>query len=326
MSKISKLKILVTEPKDYSLVAIKTLESIGRVILLNKKVCQLADEKILADIDILVIKLNFKITSAVINKAPRLKLIATSTTGLNHIDINYAQEKGISILSLRGHTDFLQNIYSTAEHTLALILALIRKIPWSFQSIKDGKWQRELYYGHEIYGQKLGILGYGRLGKIVASYGQELGLKIITHDPNVAKEEFVKNNVKAVSFDELFKEADILSVHVLLTPDTNKIVKEKHFRLMKPTSLFINTARGEIIEESALVRALKEKWIAGAAIDVMTNENPNGSHLKNNALVKYAQTHDNLLITPHIGGATFEAMQKTEEFIAQKIKEYAKKL
>ncbi|MEK9183609.1 MAG: NAD(P)-dependent oxidoreductase, partial [Patescibacteria group bacterium] len=292
----------------------------------KKKVRQLANEKILADIDVLVVKLNFKITKTVINKASHLKLIATSTTGLNHIDVDYAQKKGISVLSLRGHADFLQNIYSTAEHTLALILALIRKIPWSFQSIKEGRWQRELYYGREIYGKTLGILGYGRLGKIVSLYGQNLGLKVIAHDPYVAKEEFIKNKVRRVSFKDLFKQADILSVHVLLTPDTNELVKEKDLRLMKPTSFFINTARGEIIEESALVKALKKEWIAGAAIDVMTNENPDGSHLKNNALVKYAKTHDNLLITSHIGGATFEAMQKTEEFMAQKIKEYAKKL
>ncbi len=317
------LKVLITEPKNYSKEAIEILKSFSQVLLLNDEKNL---EKHLPTIDILVLKLNFHISAALIDKAPHLKLIATSTTGLNHIDVDYAHKKGIKILSLRGHADFLQNVYSTAEHTLALILSLIRQVPWSFQSIKDNKWQRELYYGHEIHGLTLGILGYGRLGKIVAAYGQCLGLEVIAYDPYVPKNNFIKNKIRLVKFEDLFRQSDILSVHVLLTPETEKLVKEKHFKLMKPTSFFINTARGEIIEESALLKALKKKWIAGAAIDVMANEKPDGSHLKKNALVEYAKKNSNLLITPHLGGATKEAMVATENFIAQKIKEYVKKI
>lgn len=312
------LKILITEPKGYSKKAIEILKSIGKVIFLNKKE---EFEKDLPDIDILVIKLGFQINSSIIDKAHKLKLIATSTTGLNHINVDYAASKGIKVLSLRGETDFLKNIPSTAEHTFALILALIRKIPWAFDSVKKEKWERENYFGNEIFGKTLGILGYGRLGKIVAKYAQCFGLHILAHDPYVPSKKLVKDVIPK-SFENLFRESDIISVHVLLTPETENLVKEKHFKMMKPTSIFINTSRGEIIDENALLKALKEKWIFGAAIDVMKDEKPDGSHLINNPLLEYVRNHNNLIIIPHLGGATYEAMQKTEEFLSKKIKEY----
>ena len=310
-------RILITEPKYYSKQAIDILKEVGEVILLENPHLF---GKLLSNIDILVIKLNFIIDRKVMEKGPKLKIIATSTTGLNHIDLDFAKERGIEIISLRGQKDFLQNVRSTAEQTLTLLLSLVRKTPWAFDSIKRQEWNREKYYGNEIFGKTIGILGFGRLGEIVASYANSLGLKVLAHDPYVDNESISAKNVTPVSFENLFKLSDFVSIHVLLTPETEKMVGAKELKLMKPTAVLINTARGEIVDEEALLAALETKQIAGAALDVIAGEKPDGSHLTNNALIEYAKNNENLLIVPHLGGATYEAMSMTEEFIANKIK------
>lgn len=316
------IRIVITEPKYYSPNAIKNLRRLGRVALLKDP---RSFHTLIHNADILVVKLNFIIDKKVMQKAPRLKAIATSTTGLNHIDVRYAKERDVQIISLRGQKEFLQNVHSTAEQTLALLLALTRKIPWAFDSIKQREWERERYYGNEIFGKTLGILGFGRLGKMVASYAMALGLHVLAHDPYVDRKYMRAQKVTPVSLHNLFTLSDFVSIHALLTPETERMVTSKELKLMKPTAALINTARGEIVDEIALLSALEKKQIAGAALDVMAGENPSGSHLTNNKLITYAKSNQNLLVVPHLGGATFEAMGMTEEFIAQKIKEFVKK-
>jgi len=303
--------ILITEPKDYSEKALQIFRSLGEVYFGGAP---------REDAKILVVRLGYKIGSSWMDKMPNLKIIATPTTGLNHIDMEEAEKRGIKIISLRGHTAFLERITSTAEETLALMLALVRKLPWAFDDVKRGNWNRDAFKGHQLAEKTLGILGLGRLGKMVARYGHALGMKVIASDPNVTADEMKQLGVGYVSMEELFRSADILSVHVLLTDETKNLVKERHLKLMKPEAVLINTARAEIIERGALEKALKEKWIAGAAVDVMWDEEGDGGHLKNSSLLEYAKINSNLLIAPHFGGATYEAMQITEEFIADLVK------
>ena len=319
-----KLTTLITEPSHYSPKAIAVYKRYGPVYLLpDLKGKQ--KEKVMKAANILVVRLGNYIDKGWLAKMPNLKIIATNTTGLNHIDLSLMQEKGVKIVSLRGRTSFLKHIPSTAELTMGLMFAVVRKIPWAFDSVRKGDWDRDSFRGSQFAGRTFGILGYGRLGKLVAKYAKTFGMNVIAHDPHVADASMARRGVKSVSMNNLFKNSDILSLHVLLTDATENLVDESHLKLMKPTAYLLNTARAEIVSKPAIHMALKNNWIAGAAIDVMWDEDAGGKHLKNDPLWRYATKNDNLLIVPHIGGASFDAMQITEEFIADLVVAYIAK-
>lgn len=308
-----KLTTLITEPKDYSEKALSVYKSLGDVVF---------GETPNKEADIIVLRLAYKIDASWLDKMPNLKVIATPTTGLNHVDVAEAKKRGVKIISLRGRTSFLKYIPSTAEKTMALLMASVRKLPWAFDHVRGGGWDRNLFKGNQLLGKTLGILGFGRLGKIVAKYAKVFGMKVIACDPHLAPKVFTRYGVKRVDMENLFKKSDIISVHASLTDETTNLIREKHFRLMKPNVHLINTARGEIIDEKALLKALKNKWLAGAALDVLWDERGDGAHLKNNPLIEYAKANNNLLIVPHLGGATYEAMAVTEDFIAELVKKH----
>jgi len=310
-----KISTLITESKDHSVHGTEIYKKLGQVFLWQE-LDENGQEEAMNEANILVIGLSLMIDKHLIDKMPNLKVIATQTTGLNHIDVKYAEEKGIKIISLRGYTDFLQTITSTAEHAWGMTLSLLRNIPWAFEHVKNNGWDRLLWRGHELKGKTLGIVGLGRLGKMLAKYGNAFGMDVISTDPKLSEEEMKKFGAKKVDLDTLIKTSDIVTLHVLLNDDVYNLIKETHLKSMKPTAYFINTARAELVEKDALYNALKNKWIAGAAIDVLWDEKPDGSHLKNDPLWEYAKINSNLIISPHIGGAAFEAMYATQEFIA----------
>ena len=316
---------LITEPEDYSKKALEIYKSLGPVYFClpseasAKEGVKLTGRKRLADT--LVIGLKYQIDKKFLDQTPNLKIIASPATGLNHLNLVEIKSRGIKIISLRGRRGFLRNVPSTAEETFALVLALARNIPWAFDDVKNGHWDRLAWRGRQLMGKTIGLLGFGRLGKIMARYAKAFGMKIIACDPNVSEKFMKSRGVVKVNMDELFKKSDIVSLHVLLTEETQNLVKEKHLRSMKPSACLINTARAELVEEGVLEKALKNKWMAGAAVDVMWDEHSDGSHLKNNPLVEYAKKNKNLIILPHIGGATYEAMQVTQDYIAELVKE-----
>ena len=315
--------IILTEPKGYSPKAVAALKKIGRVYIWQDA---LNNHKIMNDADMLVVKLNMQISKKVLDGLPNLKIIATSTTGLNHIDFVEAKRRGISVVSLRGEAKFLRTITPTAEETVGLMIALMRRLPWGFDAVRRGEWKREKCYGNELYDRTLGIVGFGRLGSIVARYARCFGMKVIACDPYVSARKMRSGGVQKVNINRVFKNADVVSIHVLLTDKTHGLIKRSHFKLMKPTAYFINTARGELVDEKALLEALRKKWIAGAALDVLSGEDPKGGHIKRSPLVEYAKRRNNLFIVPHLGGASFDAMARTEEFIAGKVVREIKKL
>ena len=256
---------------------------------------------------------------------PNLKVIASPATGLNHLDMKEIKKRGVKLISLRGRTSFLKNIPSTAEKTMGLLLALARNIPWSFDDVKNGNWDRNRWRGRQLLGKTIGLLGFGRLGKIVAKYSKAFGMKVIASDPYVSEKAMAKFGARKVSMGQVFKNSDFVSLHVLLTDETHNLVSEKHLKMMKPHAYLINTARGELIQKGSLESALKNNWIAGAAIDVMWDEQGDGGHLKDNPLVELAKESNNLIIVPHIGGATYEAMEATQDFISELVKKYFRK-
>lgn len=327
---------LLTEPKDYSKKAIGRYRSLGSVYFLPKLRGK-KKEDVMKKTDILVVRLAHKIDFSWMTRMQNLKVIATNTTGLNHIDLEEAARRGVKVISLRGRTTFLKDIPSTAEKTFALMLALVRNLPWAFDHVKAGGWQRDLFKGNQLLGKTLGIVGLGRIGKITARFGKIFGMNIIAYDPYLSHAVFKRNGVeRIIELKNLMKVADIISLHPTLHfvrekrggkvfQRNVKMIEDAHFKAMKPNAFLINTARGEIIDEKALLKALKQKWIKGAALDVIWNERGDGAHLKNNPLVAYVRKNKNLIIVPHLGGATYEAMQITEEFIADLVKKYFRK-
>lgn len=311
------LKILNAEPLGYSIEAGTLLTELGEVVAKEMTRSQLMDQ--LGDFDVLIVRLANQIDREVINAGGRLRAIVTGTTGLDHIDVAYARERGITVLSLQDETEFLREVQATAEHTWALLLGLLRSIVPASIAARQGNWNRDMFRGRELNGKRLGIVGLGRLGKMVARYGQVFGMVVGAFDPLV--QEWEDGVRRESTLNDLLKKSDILSLHVPLNTETQGLIGATELALLPPGAVLVNTSRGQLIDEFALTQALTNKKLAGAALDVIAQERENDNRQKS-PLLDYAGTHDNLLITPHIGGATYESMAKTEVFMAHKLKRF----
>ncbi len=282
-----------------------------------------ADREFLLDsiqnYDIILIALRNVIDKKLLSLATNLKCIVTPTTGLNHIDVNYAESLDIDILSLKGEVKFLDSITATAELAWGMLISLVRHINTAHQSVIDGLWSRDLFYGHELNGMTFGIVGYGRLGKIMANYARTFGMHVIAFD----RLHIDTPDIDQVSLHTLASKSDVISVHLELNSSTKGILDRNFFSSIKKGSFFVNTSRGEIVDESALLQALVDRTLSGAALDVLASETSNQpGWLMNTPLYKYANEFDNLLLTPHIGGVTYESVEKTNIFIVKKLASY----
>jgi len=314
-----KNKILVTIGSKFTKEAKNILSELGDVDCLDLN--QDEFEKIINQYDIVLVGLGINIDKQIINKAKKLKIIASATTGLDHIDIDYLKEKNIKLLSLRKEREFLNSISGTAELAFGLMIDLLRLTPFAFDSVKNYEWDREKFRGHNLYGQTLGIVGLGRLGSWMTKYANVFNMNVIAFDPYVNDDEFEKNNVKKLEFNKLLKESDIISLHIHLNKETENMFNMSVFEKMKDSAYLINTSRGEIVNEKDILVALRDKKIAGYATDVLSNELNFGKHFSNYPLVEYAKYNNNLIIAPHIGGMTHESREATDVFMANKIKE-----
>lgn len=238
-------------------------------------------------------------------RAPNLRVVGRAGVGVDNVDVEAATRRGIVVVNAPG-----ANNLSNAEHALALLLALVRHIPLANESLRAGKWEKSIFVGSELQGKTLGLIGMGRTGILVAQRASAFGMRLIAADPYVTKARAAQLGIDLVSHDELYRRADFISVHVHRTPETEGLIGHREFALMKPTARIVNTARGGIIDEEALVSALKEGRIAGAALDVFEKEAPPRRDLLE---------LKNVVVTPHIGGSTEEAQRKAGESIAEQV-------
>jgi len=308
------MKILIAECKGFSSNALELLESRARVVMADVDRVELLRE--VRDTNVLWVRLRNVIDAQVMDAAPQLQVIVSNTTGLNHIDLEAAKARRIRVLSLRGEVDFLQEIRATAELTLGLALALARRIPSAHAHVCQGQWDRYQFKGHDLYQRTAGIVGYGRLGRIVAGFFEALGMHVLVTTRDGGDSASSDTHAR-VSLDTLLSESDLVSVHVNLTPDNHKIFGPKQFARMRRGAWLINTSRGELIDESALLAALRSGQLGGTALDVIAEEHQGTG--SSHPLIEYARDHDNLIITPHIGGYTWESLARTEVFLAQKL-------
>ncbi|MBN2059254.1 MAG: hydroxyacid dehydrogenase [Deltaproteobacteria bacterium] len=270
--------------------------------------------------DVIMAPLGYYFGREKIDLSSRLKVIGSNTTGHPHIDIAYAAEKGISVVTLKDQHDFLETITPTAELTWGLIISVTRNMFPAFMSVLDGKWSRWSFGAKSMLSRmSLGIAGYGRLGRKVASYGVCFGMDVSYFDPYVS--EHPKSIRRAESLVSLVESSDIITLHVPHEPDTENLFSREIFEKFKDGSFFVNTARAELVDSSALLDSLESGRIAGAAVDVMEGEFERDfeKRVKESPLARYAAVHPNLIITPHIAGSTVDAWSMTQSYTIHRI-------
>ena len=268
----------------------------------------------LREATVILAPLGFYLGKEKIDNSPNLKAIGSNTTGHPHIDVDYAAKKGIQVVTLKDRGDFLKTITATAELTWGLIIALTRNMIPAYLSVLNGQWDRRPFGGPFMLSKmKLGVAGYGRLGKMVASYGVCFGMKVMYYDPYVKTSE--PNVIKAQSLEELVSANDIVTIHIPHEKETEGLFSEDIFSAFKKGSFLINTSRGELVDQKALISCLRNGILAGAAVDVLKEEFTSGfeTKIRQNPLLQYARRFNNLIITPHIGGSTIDAWRLTEE-------------
>ncbi|MDP3182460.1 MAG: phosphoglycerate dehydrogenase [Desulfobaccales bacterium] len=266
-------------------------------------------KKVIQDADALAIRSATKVTAELLNAAPRLKVVGRAGTGLDNVDIAAASKRGIVVMNTPGG-----NTITTAEHAVSLLLALARNIPQAAQSFREGKWEKKKFQGMEIFNKTLGIIGMGRIGSVVAERALGLRMRVLSYDPFITKELASNLGVELVSLDELLARADFITLHTPKTKDTAKLLNKEAFRKMKPGVRIINCARGGLIDEKALLEALKEGKVAGAALDVFETEPPPADF----PLRELA----NVICTPHLGASTEEAQANVAVAICEQIMEF----
>ncbi len=306
-----KPRILIAEPKDFSPKAIAILRQLGGLDLIDIQKDGL--KKALAEYDIFWFRLGFRIEASDLPENPRCRFIICPVTGLDHIDLEACAAKGIQVLSLRGESEFLKSVRATAELCIGLALALLRKIPQASNHVREGGWDRDLFQGQELLGKTVGIAGMGRLGKITAQYFRTFGCQVLGFDLLP----FVEDGVEPCeSLENLVAQSDLVSIHINYSPENHHLFNAAIFSQFKKGSVLINTARGALVDSLALIQNLQNGQLAGAALDVIEAEHAHAQ----SPLIAFARQHDQLLITPHIGGNTVESFEKTEVFMAEKLK------
>tara|TARA_B100000745_G_scaffold40360_1_gene24632 strand:- start:2249 stop:3826 length:1578 start_codon:yes stop_codon:yes gene_type:complete len=251
---------------------------------------------IIKDYEALVVRSETKVTPAVIRAGGQLKVIARAGIGVDNIDLEAATVAGIPVVNAP-----IGNTVAAAEHTMALMLSLARNVPQAYASMKNGEWKRSAYMGVEVRGKVLGVVGLGRVGTEVAIRAKAFGMKLVAYDPFVSPDYASRLGAQVVSLDELLVSSDFITLHTPLTPNTNKLIGSRELGLMKPDARLINVARGELVDEAALLEALQADKLGGVALDVFVEEPPDDMTL--------AQ-HSRVISTPHLGASTEEAQRE----------------
>ena len=257
-------------------------------------------------------KQNFILDTEVL-KDSNVKVINTCSTGLNHIDLNYCKKNNIDVWSLKEDYELINDLPSTSELAFGLMMSLMRNIPSGYNHVKSGGWDYEPYVGHQIKGKTIGVIGYGRLGKIMCDLFYGGGVKLLASDPYERI-----TTARGVPLDELLEKSDVVFLHTHVTDETRGMVDDEFLSQMKQGSYLINTARGELVDEVAIIESIKVGHLKGYGTDVIKDE---FGDIQNSKLVEFSMNpNNNVVITPHIGGMTIEGQTKAYHWAIGKFK------
>jgi D-3-phosphoglycerate dehydrogenase len=265
-------------------------------------------KKIISEYDAIIVRSETKLTKEIIEAADRLIVIGRAGIGLDNVNLSAATKKGIVVMNTPQ-----ENAIAAAEHTMALMLAISRKIPQATASMKSGKWEKKKFVGVELHNKTFGVIGIGVIGTIVVDRARAMKMKVIAYDPYISKEAAEKKGVDLVSFDELLNRSDFITVHTPLTDETRNLIDKNALEKAKHGVILINCARGGIVNEKDLYDAIKKGKVAGAALDVFEKEPAMG-----NPLLEL----DGVISTPHLGASTGEAQENVSIAIAQQVANY----
>ena len=295
------MKILITDGLEAD--AIASLKNAHQVDVAELDAKQLLDQ--ISGYDALIVRGRTKVTKDVLSRTTHLKVVGRAGVGVDNIDVNEATSRKVLVVNAPSASTF-----SVAELAIGHMISWCRFLPQADKSIKEGKWEKKQFEGHELYGKTLGLIGSGRIGAEVAKRAQAFGMTVIAFDPYLAPEVAQKINVPLRDKETVLRESDFISIHAALTPETRGMIGAKDFASMKKTAILVNCARGEIVQEAALADALKNGVIAGAAVDVFEKEPPAGSPLV---------SAPHIVFTPHLGASTHEAQTRAGAIIADQV-------
>ncbi len=262
----------------------------------------------ITDADALIVRSATKVTEHLLARAPKLRAVGRAGVGVDNINLEAATKRGVLVMSTPGG-----NSVSVAEHTFALLLSLARQVPRLDRAIHEGRWEKSSAAGTEVRGKTLGLVGLGRIGSEVAVRAEAFDMRVLAYDPFISEAAAHEISVELVPLDQLLAESDFVSLHAALSPATQNLISAANIQKMKKGARIINTARGELVDESALAAALKSGKLAGAAVDVFSEEPP-----KNSPLVGLPY----VIATPHVAGSTAEAQEEVGTQVAVQIKDY----
>jgi len=301
-------KILISDPVDT--VCVEILKKNGFQVDQIK----LTKEELLVKIkeyDGLIVRSETKVTADVLKAATKLRVVGRAGTGVDNVDCVVATERGVLVMNTPGG-----NTLSAAEHTCALIASMARHIPQGCASLKTGAWDRKLFSGNELYGKTLAILGLGRIGKEVAIRMQSYGMKTIGYDPIIPAEVSREFGVESMSLEQIWPQADFITVHTPLIPQTKHLINDEVFKKCKKGVRLVNVARGGIIDEESLLRNLTSGQCGGAGLDVFVEEPPKSAYYKE------LLGHPKMVCTPHLGASTSEAQLRVAEEIGDQFVQF----
>jgi D-3-phosphoglycerate dehydrogenase / 2-oxoglutarate reductase len=304
------VQIAILEPTNFSPEALAALKALGTVVLVEDA----NKTDALKGAEVLFVRLGTMIDAAFLRSAPCLKFVCSPTTGHTHLDSEALSSRGIQVLSLRGETAFLETIRATPEHTLGLMLALIRQYRSAMVTPSNLHWDRDRCRGEELFGMPVGIIGYGRVGSRLATYLDVLGAQVGYHDIREVKA--VDGHRRFQSVDALIEHSRMVVMAASYVEGAPPVLAREQFLAMQGR-YFINTARGELVDEEALLELLNSGHFAGCAIDVIAQET--GASRRDQWFSTSARA--DLILTPHIAGATVASMAATENFIVEKLRQ-----
>ena len=311
------MKILVTVPlvdPDVGPQAMKLLSEVGDVDVRPMTTEQLREA--IRDYDAVIVSVWHRVTRDIIDAGRNLKVIGTASVGTDHIDVEYAESKGIKVVSAAG-----ASTYSVAEFTFGLLLMMVKRIPENMGRVRNGEWGSLLTPGIELFGKTLGIIGLGRIGSYVASIANAFRMRVLAYDPFVDGERFIEVNATRVeNLDDLLRQSDFITIHTSLTRESRGLISRREVGLMKDGVYIVNTARGEVVDENAILEGLRDGKIAGYAADVLTGEPPTE---ETSPLLKAFRRGEvpNLFITSHIAGVTRESVKRYTLYVAKGVRD-----